>query len=190
MTTSNDVRRVLTDENTTLLKSTMKILENMNDQNPALFQDIQQQFLVINQTIQALREDFESVWLNLELQIQMENQFTFFSSSLNWFHNQQRQFLEAITLGVESVSATPIVLPPAQFLDELRYIQTQLVGTEMDLPLPVARENIAAFYQIATTRSRIIDDQLLVAMSLPLISTTQYSLIKITSIPSRTPQGH
>lgn len=42
---------------------------------------------------------------------------------------------------------------------------------DLDLPLPVNKDNIGQFYQIATIRSRIIEGQFMISMSIPLLTT-------------------
>lgn len=69
-------------------------------------------------------------------------------------------------------------------IEELNYIQTQISGKDITLPLPISREFIAQYYQMATTRSRIIQDQLIVAMSIPLVDVKLYDIVKATSMPT------
>ncbi len=176
-------RQVQIDEQTTLLKSTMQILTHMNEHNIMLHNKTKQQFENVNATLEKLKTDIDNWWLNLEVGTQIDNLLTFVLTSLTTFHNRQKQFLEAITFGSSSVAATPILLPPALFIEELLFIQNKISGEALRLPLQVTRENIANYYQMAFTRSRIVNDQLLVSMAIPLLATQQYELIRITSFP-------
>lgn len=185
-------RQVQIDQQTTLLKSTMQIISHMNEHNVLLHNKTSQQFETVDSSIQKLKNDMDNYWLNLEVQMQMENLLTFVVTSLTTYHNRQKQFLEAITFGSSSVAATPIILPPATFMDELEFIRNKISGQALRLPLQITRENVATYYQMACTRSRIINDQLIVSMlsmSIPLLSTQQYELIRITSFPHKLSNG-
>lgn len=171
-------RRIDSDQQTTL-----QILSNMNEANIELQNQIAEQFVIVNTTITTLGNDFENIWINLEFQFQMENLYTFISLSLTAFHNKQKQFLEAIAFGSKASTTNPIILPPAILIDELKFIKQTIAVEKLDLPLPIIKENLAYYYQIASTRSRIINDQLLVSMSIPLPGTVQYELMKLTSFP-------
>ncbi|KAG4074170.1 hypothetical protein HA402_000614 [Bradysia odoriphaga] len=184
-------RLVVAEEHTTFLQSTVDILQAINAENMEIHQKTDKQFKALKLTVEQLINnfEFESYWLNLELKSQIDDLMTFVSLSLNLYHTKQRQFLEAITFGSTTVAATPIILPPSSFLDELIYIQQQISGNSLTLPLPTTKDFIANYYQLASTRSRIIDDQLLVSMSIPLIDLKQYQLIKVTSLPNKLPTG-
>lgn len=187
MEQTGNEREILMNEHTTLLKSTVQVISAMNNENIELYEKTQQQFILVNETIAVLSKDYENLWLNLELQFQLENLLMFISLSITSFHNKQKQFLEAIAFGSKISSATPIIIPPATFMEELTLIQQKITGFE--LPLPVDKEHIVHYYQIASTRSRIIKDQLLVSMSIPLVGLQQYDLIKLTSFPNKLPNG-
>lgn len=182
-------RQVVVDEQTTLLRSTIEILKTMNEDNIEINKKVNNQFREVNVTIAELPNDFENLWLNMEFQSQVDNLLTFVSLSISRYFNRQKQFLEAITFGSSAISATPIILPPSLLLEELDYVQSQISGKELTLPLPISKEYVANYYQLATTRSRIVHDQLIVAMSIPLISLRKYSIIKATSLPTLLPSG-
>lgn len=182
-------RQVTIEQQTTLLKSTTQIISEMNEENIALQMKTQKQFSIVEKTIANLHYDYENLWLNMELQSQLGNLLMFISLAMTSFHSRQKQFLEAITFGSKASSATPIIIPPATFTVELAFIRQQIAGAELDLPLSIDKENMAYFYQIASTRSRIVNDQLLVSMSIPLLGLKQYDLIKLTSVPHLLPNG-
>ncbi|KAG4070246.1 hypothetical protein HA402_009376 [Bradysia odoriphaga] len=120
----------------------------------------------------------------MELQFQLANLITFISLSITTFHEKQRKFLEALVVGSQSHSQTPMILPPGVLIQELKNIKEKL-NKNSDLPLPINQDTISNFYQIAVSRSRIINDQLIVQMSIPLVLTKTYELIKLTSFPYR-----
>lgn len=72
---------------------------------------------------------------------------------------------------------------------ELNNIKHHIAIKELLLPLPVNKDTVQIYYQMATTRSRILNDQLLISMSIPLVGLTEYELIKITSFPHKIPNG-
>lgn len=64
---------------------------------------------------------------------------------LTAFHDKQRTILEALSLAIESHWSTPIILPPGMLL--------------YDLLLPVSKDSMSYYYQLAETRSRILNNQ-------------------------------
>lgn len=94
-----------------------------------------------------------------------------------------RQFLEALSLSIAGTSQTITILPPALLLRELHNIRQHITGQELDLPFHVSTDTIHYFYKIASTRSRIMDNQLIVSMSIPLVGLQHFDLIKSTSFP-------
>lgn len=173
------------DQQTTLLRSTIQTLNKISDENIHLHEQTELQFQVVAENINSLHQDYENLWINLELQFQLDNLLMFISLTLTAFHDKQKQFLEALSLGPKGPSHTPIILPPALFMHELEKIREIISGKELDLPLPINKDTIAYFYQISTTRSRILGDQLLVSMSIPIVGLHEFELLKVTSFPHK-----
>ncbi len=78
-----------------------------------------------------------------------------------------------------------MILTPGTLMHELEKIQNTIATNSLDFPMPLNNDMISNFYRIATTRSRIINDQLIVQMSIPMISTNAFDLFKVTSLPHR-----
>lgn len=189
MKENDEHTKVILDEQTTLIKSTAQILDKMNNDNILMQQQLQNQFNSIEVEMNKLRYNFEKLWMNLEVQSQMDDLLLFTVLTLNSFHDKQKQFLEALALGNNPRSQTPIILPPALLIRELANIQNHITGRNLDLPLTVDKDTIQYFYQITTTRTRIIDDQLIISMSIPLVGLQEYELLKLTSFPQTLKNG-
>lgn len=183
-----DTQSIL-DQQTTLIQSTTQILHKISEDNSEFYTETQNKFQVIDNILHKLASDYENLWLNLEMRFQMENLLTFISLTLTSFHETQRQFLEALALGSNRHTQAPIVLPPALLLRELNNIKAHITGQDLDLPLPISKDTIPNFYQIASTTSRILNGQLLISMSIPIVSLQEYELIKLTSFPHKIPNG-
>lgn len=187
MEQDNEQTKLISEQQTTLIKSTAQILDKMNDDNIQLQQQIQQQFQTVETEMYKLRTDFEDLWMNLEVQSQIDDLLLF--TVLTSFHNKQKQFLEAVAVGSNHQSQTHLILPPALLMRELYNIKNQITGRELDLPLSIHKDTIQYFYQISSTRSRILGDQLLISMSIPLVGLQEYELIKLTSFPRKLSNG-
>ncbi len=185
----NAQRQVETETQTTMLRSTAQILSEMHDQNMEWRNDTIHQFTMMNKTLEMLQKHFDDIWINMELQFQLDNLLLTISLAITTFFHNQRRLLEAMSVGNKQSTTTPIILPPATLMDELEYIKTHLSGQGLELPLPIDKPSMVNFYNIATTRSRIIKDQLVVAMSIPLVGPESFDLIKLTSLPSRLTNG-
>lgn len=189
MERDNEDTKIIIAQQMTLIKSTAQILNKMDEENSALHRQTQEQFDTVNQTLNKLRYDYENLWINMEAQFQMDNLLMFISLKLTSFHHKQQEFLKALSLGSKQDSQTPILLPPAMLIRELNNIKYHVAERELLLPLPVNKETIPIYYKIASTRSRILDNQFLISMSIPLVGLLDYELIKLTSFPQKTPNG-
>lgn len=87
---------------------------------------IEKQFVIVRQQMKNLWTDFDSEWMNMELQLQVNNLLTFISLALTAFQSKQKRFFEALSLGSHGNSHTPIFLPPQLFLTELDTIQHEI----------------------------------------------------------------
>lgn len=100
------------------------------------------------------------------------------------FSNNQKIFLNAISLGPNNMN-NPNLIPPKMFFDQLKKIQNIISTQDLDLPIPLTSKNLATFYQISKAESSIVDNNLIICFTLPLISTQTYTLYKSTSFPYR-----
>lgn len=189
ITQFNDLERqaaesvMVQDDLTTLITATAQAMKQVHEDNLDFRRKTEKQIEVLNVTMFRLSNNFDNLWLNLEVQFQLTNLLTFISLSITAFHEKQKRFLEALSIGVHGGSHTPMILPPAVFLQELTKIRNAFAGKDLDLPLPIDKDTLTSFYQIADTRSRIVDEQLIVQMSIPIVSTQEFELNKLTSFP-------
>lgn len=170
--------QVIVDEHTTFLQTTTNVLQSIHEDNLERHNNV---------SISNITRIFNTFWMDMAFR--SKDLLTFASLSLDLYYKKQKPFSDAITFGSPSVSITPIILPPALFLDELNFVPRNISGTNLALPLPVLKEYMATYYQIASTRSRIIEDQLILSMSIPMITLTDYQLLKVTSLPRRLPSA-
>ncbi len=173
------------DRHTTLIAATAQAVQELNGDSSIFQQKTTEQFDMLNNLTESLRLNYEDLWMNMELQFQLDNLITFISLSITSFQDKQRRFLEALSTNSQGNSYTPMILPPGTLLHELAKIQNTIATTSLDLPMPLNNDMISNFYRIATTRSRIINDQLIVQMSIPMVSTNAFDLFKVTSLPHR-----
>lgn len=184
MEQENNDRKVEIDQQTTLLRSTVQVISNMHNQNTEWQQETTAQIDKVYKLLGNLTNSFDDVWHNLQLQFLLENLFITLSMAITAFSNNQRRILDAMSIGAHNSETSPILLPPAILYNELNSIQNQLAGQELELPLEIKRDNMLNFYRMAYTRSRILNNQLIVDMSIPLLKPIKLELIKATSFPN------
>lgn len=109
--------------------------------------------------------------------------FSFLTLLIISFQTKQRNFLEALTLGTKGNTNSPFLMSPEDFIMELNRIGEAIAFKKFHLPLPINRDTISQYYQLSTPRSRIVNQQLIITMSIPLVDPQDYDLIKITSFP-------
>lgn len=76
-----------------------------------------------------------------------------------------------------------IILPPRVFLNELLKIKQDLVNENLELPVSVTRENLATLYRLSIPETIILNGQLIISITIPLINRESFTLIKPTSFP-------
>lgn len=98
------------------------------------------------------------------------------------FQNKQKLLIEAISIGQDQPN-NPILIPPRMFYNELKRIKSSISAKNLDLPLLLNRNSLAMFYHISTAEARIVENQLIISFTLPLVNTEEFILYKSTSLP-------
>lgn len=177
--------RLINDKQTTLLSATAQALKQLHADSQYYQIRSDEQFSLLSNLTDELHANYDNMWINMEIQFQLNNLVTYISLALSSFHEKQKRFIDALSVGSQGHSYTPIIIPPEILIKELKAIKTIIAGKELDMPLEIDNNAITFFYQIATTRSRIVDDQLIVQMSVPIVSTKKYEIMKLTSFPNK-----
>lgn len=178
---------IMLNKHTTLLQYAFEDINNLNKSFTSQIDQIKSE---INDLAAQIYELWNySLWqekMNYMLGIQID-----FNLALNHltilienYRIAQRQFLNTIATTHRNPS-NPNVIPPKILIEELLKIKTRISSLELDLPFPIVQENLPLFYQIASSSTNIVNRTLLIAFSIPLISTKQYALYKSTSMPYR-----
>lgn len=121
-------------------------------------------------------------YIRLKNQVIMNELFNDITIELLQFQNKQRLLVEAISVGQNNPN-NPNLIPPKIFYNELRKIKNSITASNLDLPLALDQNSIAMFYHISTAEARIINNQLIISFTLPLINTKEFILYKSTSLP-------
>lgn len=103
------------------------------------------------------------------------------SLAMATFWQRQQYFYNAIT----SKSSNFQLIPPQAFLNELERVQALIKRQDLSFPLPLSGGNLAQFYQMATTEGRIVDNNLVIRISIPLVDAKKYMLYHTISVPYR-----
>lgn len=90
--------------------------------------------------------------------------------------------MHAISIG-ETGANDPILIPPQLFMQELLKIRSIVLPQDLDLPIEINRSTLTSYYQLATPQVRIIQNQLIICFTIPLVTKENFMLFKITSVP-------
>lgn len=182
-------RQVPPNSQTTFIKSTGGQISQNSKEEEKLREKTLDQFDTVSKLISTLHKDYENIWINMELQFQVENLLMQVSLSINNFKEKQRKMSEALSVMSKSSTGVQMVLTPKVLATELDYVQSQLRAKNLQLPLDLNKNNIAHFYHIATTKSRVMNDQLIISMTIPLLTAQPFDLLHLISSPHRLPNG-
>lgn len=158
-------------------------------------------------TMESDRERVKGQWLKFDMQIaQIKNQLNYINvqhlsekriNNLNMgiqtltsyvtlliigFKHKQKQFLDIVSVGHKS-SNNPTLLPPKMFMEELKRIKQIISAEDLELPLELTQHNLASFYKLSVPETIILDNQLIISITVPLVNRKQFSLFKPASIP-------
>lgn len=171
---TNDEYFLLAKNQTTLFQEALKVLNNSMQSQSIQHLALQKQF-----------EDIEYLLNNAsasEMLTGKLNELMHYTTILaNKLWEKQRHFYEMITTKSKSFQ----LIPPKIFLNELLRVETLIRLQGLRLPLPLTVENLSKFYQITTAEGRIVENNLVVRFSVPLVQTRQYTLFKVISAPHR-----
>lgn len=171
---SNDEYFLLAKNQTTLFQETLKVLNNSLQSQGIQHSALQKQFDDIEYLLNnASASDMLTGKLN-----ELMHYTTIIANKL-W--EKQRHFYEMITTKSKSFQ----LIPPQIFLNELIRVNRLIQSQGLRLPLPLSVENLSKFYQITTADGRIVDNNLVVRFSIPLVQTKQFTLFKAISAPHR-----
>lgn len=172
--TENIEHFLLTQNQTTLFQESLKVLNS----------SIQSQ-IIQKTALQKQLHEIEDLLNNATASSILSNklielmQYTSFVITSFW--EKQRYFFEAIT----TKSSNFQLIPPRMFMNELARVNQLVARQDLHLPLPLTGENLAKFYQMTTTEGRIIDNNLVIRMSIPLVEAKQFMLYRAISVPHR-----
>lgn len=140
-------RQVDIKEHKTSLDSHDNSFSSMKPTNTGSAQEVNDSFWQLWHEIQNITTNFQLLWNNMQFRNEMDELLTLASLSIDSYYNKYKLFLEALSLGSKSAPNTPILLPPESFLSEHTFIQNQISGKYLALPMPVSRETLAAAYR-------------------------------------------
>lgn len=172
----------LSKKQTTIFQESLKVLNNtmqsQSIQSEAVNKYLSDLGVVLrNVTIEANTAQVSNVLFN-----KLSELVQYASLLLISLREKQRYFFEAITTKSKSFQ----LISPRMFLNELEHVSLAVARQGLLLPIPLSGENLLKFYQLTTTEGRIVDNNLVVRFSIPLIENKKYTLFKVTSAPQRT----
>lgn len=149
-----------------------------------------------NETFQALRMAIQNLTIetnrleasqnNVTRDIQYQSYFNTLATISTLIISQQEKASRSImTVLQNTIKGTIIDLVPIAMLeDDLRSIETYLEEDER-LPIHLDNENIHHLFKVITAKSNMIGRKMIMEISIPIITTEIFQLIKPIPIPSK-----
>lgn len=165
---------LLTKNHTTLFQESLEILNS----------SIQSQ-IIQRTALQKQLDEIENLLNNSTASQILSNKFVelmqYTSFVITSFWEKQRYFFNAIATKSSSFQ----LIPPRIFMNELERVNQLVSRQDLQLPLPLNTENLPKFYQLTTTEGRIIDNNLVIRMSIPLVEAKKFQLYRVIGLPHR-----
>lgn len=179
---SGALRDQILKKQTSIIQSSVNLIQATTEQLEEKNRQLKSQLDSIEYHIEQISK--QSLYHGIAAKFKLQDMISFVTLLIISFQTKQKQFLQAIAIG-EKGANNPILIPPQSFMEELSTIRTAIFARDLDLPLEVNRDSITTFYQLATPQVRIVNNQLIISFSIPLVTTIDYNIYKITSVPSR-----
>lgn len=180
--TTNSIRDEISQKQSTLIQSTFNLLTETRAEAANNDKQINAQIYKIENHLNQFSKYVDDFLYLTQLNIFSQGLLMFVMLLITSFKEKQMKFLEALSLGTKGGNS-PIIIPPNVFYRELSAIRNALSGRAIDLPLTLSKETLPLFYQIASPRSSLRNNQLIIVLTIPLTDMEQYNLYKVTSFP-------
>lgn len=174
----------IVEEHTTLLQSLIDLARENDNKLTQQATSIENQIKTIEEQLIEMTDDTYKFIKSVALKRNVQMMIDYVMLLLINFQNKQKHFIDIVSVGHKSQNS-PLIIPPNTFLDELKQIEKDVENKNLYLPMKICRENLASFYQITTPEIGIINDQLLIAFTVPLVKKENYTLFKVNSLPVR-----
>lgn len=165
---------LLMENQTTLFKESLKVLNSTVQSQTVQRSSLQRQLLEIEKLI-------NNATASANLSNKLIELMQHASLAMATFWQRQQYFYNAIT----SKSSNFQLIPPQMFLNELERVRILIKRQDLELPLPLTNGNLAQFYHMATTEGRIVDNNLVIRISIPLVDAKKFQLYRTISVPYR-----
>ncbi|KAG4070722.1 hypothetical protein HA402_005581 [Bradysia odoriphaga] len=185
LTRQNKIRDEIVSKQTTLIKSTLSLLEEVN----ITMNSITHISNGLNERIKQIENMLSKYKQHNTYKAELTDATILLFALIHRYGHNQQKILTALSYGGRNNNIA-IIIPPKTLLAELERIQAIISGRKVTLPAPPIEKNVPLYYQIGTSRSRIIDDQLVVSFSIPLADTKEFYLYKVTSFPHKMNNGY
>jgi flagellar basal body-associated protein FliL len=169
---------------TTLIESSINMLRTTHEQ-------MENQGREVDRLIKEIREDINTIKIHdmwwrrtVAAKDKVQDLVSYVTLLIISFQAKQQQFLHTISVGEKNAN-NPILIPPQLFTEELKKIKVAAGALKADLPMEITRDTITMFYQMSTPRVRILNNQLIICFTIPLVSMEEFTLYKVTSYPNR-----
>lgn len=179
----NKIRDRIQKEHTSLIQSLTNLLQESEENTQNQIKILTDKITEIHLALEMIRVNFVQTWI-LKVKTKIQDMTSFVILLIMEYQNKQKLFLEAISVGQKSPNS-PTLIPPQMFLEELDKIRREVNTRDLDFPLVPRTDTLATFYLISTPEARIINNQLIISFTLPLVTTVDYLLYKVTSLPNR-----
>lgn len=181
--TENKIRDRIQEEHTSLIQSLTNLLEESEESRQNQTKILTNQVREIHLALEMIRVNHVQSWL-IKLKTKIQDMTAYVILLIMEYQNKQKLFLEAVSVGQKSPNS-PTLIPPQMFLEELDKIRREVNTRDLDFPIEPRTDTLATFYLISTPEARIINNQLIISFTLPLVTTIDYLLYKVTSLPYR-----
>nr|XP_043069540.1 uncharacterized protein LOC122322153 [Drosophila bipectinata] len=174
-----------------------KTISKVQDNEDHVLELLQNQTSLVDSTINVVKRDeiayakrfnlIESqmnaiIKDNYHWYITLTSQLTLLATNL---HRMQNEIIKVLT-DVRHNTISPLLLSPRQLKEQCDQIRDHLKPDQM---LPVSQENILMAYKMMQAEGTIVDNHVIIKITVPLISTEVLHIYKLTPIPAANVYG-
>lgn len=163
-----------------LLKRQTMLVENIIQHQKSSIEETQKELDRITQTVNKLYASAGTEIADLKITAQFNTLSSAVSMAMFQLETMADDIIHLLTNAIHG--HTTNIIPIQTLQESLKKIASQLSKTET-LPIQIERENILSIFQTSSLRTTLFDNRTLIEMSIPLISTTTFSMFRTSVIP-------
>lgn len=165
-----------------LQKAQLSVFKDSLISNDNRLRELTDKIISLNRNAEKLNQKFN----NESMENQNLKNFNFLLQTATLImieHNRVSDIINDLLTG-SSLHKITALLPAERLVEDLKLISYSL-DNDKHLPIDIDKENIYELFRIISVKTTIINNRLLIIITIPIVNTNTYEVIRAIPIPTR-----